>query len=362
MKITQSHVILPLLVSGLVLTGCSSSSSPAPVPPEDDANPLTTVDGPLTGGEMTPSTETPGTGSPIVGGGVVPITESPSTETPVTANPGTPVGSGGGNVNTSLTGSISQLGMLNLSFENIGNTTNVSAFFFDFGRQFPAAQAQAGLEGELMVTDSCETTTLDLTPGDGMGEIDLGSLVPGMSLIPKSISAGEVITLTSPVGTFATLLAEDAFGNTIYGTPDQVDVAGSIPTGMSADIPGAPNGFPAFANVPVPAAEPLEITVNGTAASGYSLMWNGSNAANSALRVTFAAIDQSAADFSSLTYVECSLSDDGAQLIPANLLPTGNNVLISGGSATRTSVNLVQQGNSVLVVTSTSASSVMALN
>lgn len=341
MKVTHSNLALSLIVSGLYLVGCSSSSSPAPTPSDDGASPPVTEGEPGTGGDVTPSTETP-------------ISETP--------NPVTPVDTIGGNVNTPLTGSISKLGMLNLSYEAIEDSTDISGQFFISGAVFSAAQLQAGLESDVVTaTDICKITTSDSGTGFDFDDFDFQSLVPDLSLIPTTISAGEVITFTSPAGSFGTLVPSQMLSFLLYNTPDEVKVSGSIPSGLTADIPGAANGFPAIANVPVPQADPLALTIEGDANSGYSLMWNGSNANNSQLSISLVAIDLGGNDFSSLTYIECSLSDDGVQVLPANLLPTGNNVIISGGTASRTSFNLVQQGSAVLMVTSTSNSSISAI-
>lgn len=334
MKVIQSNFALSLIVSGLYLTGCSSSSSPitAATPSNDGADPSVTQDEPATVDDMA--------------------------ETPVTSNPETPVNPGGGIVNTPLTGTISMLGTLNLSHEEFENVTDISGLFFNFNAQITAAQLLAGLEGEMLASDICEVT--DLAFDVDLDDIDFDALMPGSDFTPTTISAGEVITLTSPVGTFASLVPSEAFGFLIYGTPDNLEVSGSIPSGLTADIPGAANGFPAFSNVPVPQADSLALTIEGDADSGYSLMWNGSDANNSALSVTFTALDQGSNDFSSQVIISCSLRDDGSQPIPANLLPTGSNVIVLGGSARRTNVNFVQQGNALLMVTSSSDTFVSA--
>lgn len=51
-------------------------------------------------------------------------------------------------------------------------------------------------------------------------------------------------------------------------------VPGAIPTGLMLDIPSQTGGFPAFSNVAMPDADPLEITASGSIGAAMVFTWN----------------------------------------------------------------------------------------
>jgi len=78
--------------------------------------------------------------------------------------------------------------------------------------------------------------------------------IGGVSI--SGLSAGEVITVSSPAGSFTELLPSSFFGPSVYVEPDNMPYP--FPTGLRIDIPG--DEFPAFDKVVVPDIEPFVLT------------------------------------------------------------------------------------------------------
>jgi len=178
-----------------------------------------------------------------------------------------------------------------------------------------------------------------LFPGD---DDDIGVDPGDLSFVPESVSAGEVLTITSPAGTYASLFAEPLFGFLIYLTDGDEPVPGPIPEGLMVNIPGASGGFPAFGDVAMPNAAPVEFTVNGN-----TISWNGSGNDMSTISILMSAFADG--DFQTQVIVECELVDDGSHQIAAGVLPAGN-VEIPVFFGTRSATRFVQNGTAVLVI------------
>ncbi len=155
------------------------------------------------------------------------------------------------------------------------------------------------------------------------------------------MDAGEVITVSSPAGTFATLELISAFGFTFYDT--ETEITAPLPSGLTVDIPGGQ--FPAFANVSIPDVSPLTGAspgINQAITAGTTFSWDAGN--NPEALVLIDADD-----------VSCVVTDDGSFTMPASIqaqLP--GNFGAFGYDISRIAVRFLQSGTAVLVVTSVS--------
>jgi len=84
-------------------------------------------------------------------------------------------------------------------------------------------------------------------------EIDIEATQP----TSRDISAGEVLVLTSPEGTFTELPREISDDRISYSAPPQGWVTSGLPTSLTLDIPG--DEFPAFSNVDIPVIQPFNL-------------------------------------------------------------------------------------------------------
>ncbi len=309
MKTTWLWIAAPLIVLN---SACSDSNS-------DNANP---VDGAMGNVE---SSE-PDTSGTATDGGVTPSNEGTGTEEP-------------GTVTTS--GDVSTFGFINASYDAFDDATEWDAQFFRSSTAFPASIFNEE-NLEVIPSDQCqvlESVIPDIDTESGIDMVDL-------SFIPESADAGEVITITSPAGTHATLDRQMQFGFFLYQTPDDVAVAGPIPAGLTADIPGAAGGFPALSNVPLPSAAPIEFTLDGT-----TINWTGSGESGASVNLFFAALTDG--DVLNQTIIQCDLLDDGVHTIASGLLPEGTQEY-PFFSGTRIVTLIQQMGGAVVVATAES--------
>lgn len=129
----------------------------------------------------------------------------------------------------------------------------------------------------------------------------------------SSISAGEALVLSSPAGTFATLIKQTEGSNIEY---DLETTLQAPTTGMTLDIPG--DDFPALANISIPAIPIFEIidfpVVGLTESSTYT--WVGSSNPNH--HITFSiGIDRFTED---ARHIDCTVWDDGKFTLPAETI------------------------------------------
>lgn len=244
-----------------------------------------------------------------------------------------------GNTAGGATTAISQVGIVNADiFEEL---VEFDATFFSFPQQLPLADL---LEEFTPAADSCDVSGFSLPSID---ELDL----PGdlESLTPDLLSAGEVLTISSPAGSYAELLRNEQFGFVFYETDEDIVLSAPLPSGLSINIPG--EQFPAFGDVSFPVADPL--TVNSPAASeqitsGTTFSWVPSGNPDSFIEIDAFAFS---ADFSQTTSIYCTVIDDGSFSFPSATQSEMGSFSGSGDIA-RVSIKIEQNGNALLLLSS----------
>lgn len=322
-------ISLVFVSSAVLLSACNSSSS------DDSANtPINTatsepsLDGenaPVSNGADQNTDATPSTTPPTV-------TTPPAVTTPP-QNTDTPVVSGG---------NATAFGNVNASYDSIEDATDLSATFFISPTPFPVSALNQ--EYIRSVSDSCKPLNNEnplFSPGDS-DDVNPDNL----PFVPQTVGAGEVITLTSAAGTYASLLKRLIFGFTAYQTQDDIPVAGPMPNGLVVNIPGEAGGFPAVSNLNMPVARTIEFSF-----SGSTITWTNSGEEGATVDILMSALSDG--DVFNQVFIQCELVDDGLHEIAAGIIPAGNieTPLFSG---TRSVTRLVQAGNSVLILSATS--------
>ena len=190
----------------------------------------------------------------------------------------------------------------------------------DFERQFDEA------------IGSCE-----IDDGSDEGDDDL-------DLINNQISAGETITVTSAAGTYATLV-ETIFGDTDNVYLPQDGLTFPLPENLTIDISGGE--FPAFTNISVPNAPPLDIspTRSDTITADTEFSWTPSSVPTSAIT-----IEASYATDNGFLDIFCLARDDGSFSYPANIRDMIGSAEASFVTLARDSFNVVDSGNSRLLI------------
>lgn len=271
-----------------------------------------------------------------------PIEEPSTPET--TESPTVPDNDSNG-TSTTVSGDVSQFGVVDVGFSGLVNEVSLSAGFFEANLPISADQLAS------QFSQSGDVCTVSDIGGDGdMGDFDLPDIVDQID----TISAGEVIPFTSPSGSFAELQRTEAFGFTFYQTADEVDsLPGPIPEGLEFSIPG--DQFPAFDRVPVPVSASLEVTspsFGERTTVDTVFIWNSNDSANS--RVT---IDMISGGLTSGITVNCEVVDDGRFEFPSGIrAQLGDDFSSLFTTIRRESRSVLQSGRAVLFVTSSSGS------
>ncbi len=316
----------------LLVSACSNSSSSDPIVNATESTGDTGIIN--DNGSTNANTQGSGSQTPIADG--TDTTGDTGTQTEGSGESGQTAG--GSNI---VGGNVTAFGGLSASYSAIDDETEWSALFFQSPTAFPVSALEQ--ENILSVSDSCELLDASnpIDPGDGTGGVDPENL----PFVPEPVSAGETILITSPAGTYATLTEQSVFGFLIYQTDGDQPIAGPIPSGLTVDIPGAPGGFPAMANVSFPQAAPISFSFDGT-----TISWtNPSGAGNSSsVSVTMAVIVDS--NFASQQLIQCELLDDGTHTVEAGLIPAGDTIEAPLFFGSRSVTQIVQNGSAVLVL------------
>ncbi len=155
-----------------------------------------------------------------------------------------------------------------------------------------------------------------------------------------TISAGESLVLTSPLGTFATLNRAMDGDSIFYLANDGLD---NIPAELTLDIPG--DAFPAFSNLAIPElADITDLSVTESVLTDTSsFTWTPTGSSDTILVMDL--------DYESAV-ISCEIVDDGSFTLPAEIVAqTGP---LSEGFVSFSYVvsqNLVQSGNALMAVT-----------
>ena len=205
--------------------------------------------------------------------------------------------------------------------------------------------------------DACEVSTIDpstFDPDDTDPDVtdtdDLESI---------QVSAGEVLTVISPAGTFAELVRFQSDDEIDYELADGAPLPGPVPTGTVVNIPG--DVFPAFTGVAVPAVADLNNFSPSALPVSISDEFTWSPPSGPVTTFVFLLIsgDFSLAD-NSITSVSCTLMDDGSFTLPADIqAELGSDFEAVGVAAGRSGLNVVTQGNAAVITFATSPNEVI---
>lgn len=308
----RKYALAPIaaLVGTLMLGACSSSSDSDDDTPDDLADiedPLDVADGDDT--------------DDIADGD-----DTDDVDPPTTTPPSTPTADG--LVETTIFGGVffSQLD------PSLPPPLDGSIVFAEFGVA-DEPQPLAEIDDILFVTSElCEVTT-----SDDFDDIEDSPF--------DTVSAGDNIVISSPAGTFVTLVPELDDGDLAYDVEDGATVPSPLPSGLTVDIPG--DVFPAFSNVAVPDVDPLT-GVETSGPDNMSVSWNPGSNDGPILAI-------SVIDITSGAGATCFTADDGEFSFPADVqAELDADFTASAISLIRLDNNIVSQGDVVLSVSNNS--------
>ena len=125
----------------------------------------------------------------------------------------------------------------------------------------------------------------------------------------------------------------------VYTAPDELSTP--LPQNLTVDLPGG--DFPAFSNVSVPNASPLNISPapEETVDANTQFQWTGSAGATNSIGIdlTFGTLD-----------VFCVVRDDGSFSFPANIRSQIGSSEASFVDYSRNAFNIVTRGDSALFI------------
>ena len=161
----------------------------------------------------------------------------------------------------------------------------------------------------------------------------------------RSIDAGEVITISSPQGSYGELVISrnDTFDSVVYNAQGDGNLPQPVPSGLTIDITGGE--FPAFSNVSLPDIEPLQIIPNEGAVLNPTFRWMPSDVTNSYMILVM--------NWSTPTnkyLASCHAIDDGEFTLPESISRyiTEDSRLFAKTTARRVD-NYIQQGDALLI-------------
>ena len=197
----------------------------------------------------------------------------------------------------------------------------------------------------LPALDICEVNA------DEIGEFEPPE-IDGVTASIVTISAGEVLTFMQPSGSYAEITKQPPFmGFTFY---DGDSVPGSIPAGLTIDIPG--DVFPTFSNVSIPNAGGLVVSspTGGTPVTpDTTFTWNASSDPDTLIDISTSSFDLSTG---AVVVVECVATDDGSFTFPAaTKAEMGSGFSGFSADITRTAFKVVEQNGAILIVGSSSS-------
>ena len=253
----------------------------------------------------------------------------------------------GADTGVEASGSVTQFGIITADRITSDNTLEISAGFYGIPQPIPLEQALQSLG---MAPDTCEVSTIDL---DDLESEDNDFAIPGFFEgigNVASLSAGEVLTLTSTVGSVGELVQMEVDGSVVYEFDDDFPV--SLPEVLTIDIPG--DQFPAFANVTLPALSPL---VLNSPAAGQAITpttqfdWQPSGESDAVISISATTFFLGSAGLSSISSVVCTVTDDGSFSFPsATQVELGDEFSSVTYGVTRDVFSVVEQGSAILIV------------
>lgn len=247
-----------------------------------------------------------------------------------------------------LTGNILQFGTIDIEEFSSDSTVEVTGGFFQLSAPVTAAEFVSAMEDATQEECTVEVTNLsDL--GDIDTEFEFEIDLPGNDI--TTISAGDVITLSGPSGSYGELGKVEQFGFIGYTT--STDLTFPAPDPLTISIPG--DTFPAVSNVQIPA--PVAVTGSNTSAGDsvdatLALSWDAVTPSGSELILEASTFSTTTTDF---VDVECVLTEDGSFSFPAETITELDNELGAGWSLeldllSRSTQVFLQSGSSVLAI------------
>jgi len=241
-----------------------------------------------------------------------------------------------------ITGAVSMFGYIEVSASD--EVIEPFAVFTRLPVTIPASQLQDGL---IVSEDEC---TVDrLTIGDEIPDDD-DLLDIGIDL--SFIGAGDSIVFTSPGGTYATLQRVSSEFGIVYQLSDAgADISAPAPNGLTVNIPGEVNGFPAVPNVVIPDVVPLVIstpTDGDLITPSTQFSWT-SGGMNQNLELNVSSVSIEGASVTTVS-VYCSLVDDGSFIFPTSVQSQmGSDFMSNFFSIYRTANRIDSLGNNTFL-------------
>lgn len=229
----------------------------------------------------------------------------------------------GGNNTVALAGSV------NVVVNSSLNDVEITGTFFELESALPAATL---LEEARPSQDRCVVSMRD--------DSDVAdNTVAGTTF--QTISAGEVITVNSPAGTYAELIRTQFAGFTVYDLAEGVSLPAPPPENLTVDIPG--DAFPAVSNVSLPNIVPFTFNSSTTELTpDTTFSWNASG--NPDARISLYSYD-----FTTGEELECTLLDDGTFSFDANTQAAMGTSFSGSIDAERGVIQFQDLGEAVLV-------------
>jgi len=198
-----------------------------------------------------------------------------------------------------------------------------------------------------------------------VSEIDAGDFggfgdrmdLPGMLGDIEFLDAGETITLSSPAGTWLTVLKRETFGFPVYGIDEDVPFPAPVPDGLTVDIPGA--DFPAFANVSVVDVAPLTGVVTAGTDVTADTVYRWDAGADPRTRIEISASSSTFLTLGSggsIVSLDCLVADDGEFSLSAATRAELGTDFSGDASLTRLGITVVQDGDAILMVSNSGPS------
>ncbi len=246
-----------------------------------------------------------------------------------------------GDTGNSSSSGVTQFGIINLE---VIDTVEFEATFFSVPQTIASSTL---IEQFRPGADTCEVSNVDL---NAVVEIpDFEITVEGFNV--TTISAGEVLTISSAAGSYTELIRNQQFGFTAYSMDDESELSAPAPSNLSISIPG--DEFAAFTNIALPAIEPLQVSSPGvleaiTASTTFG--WTGSTNPNSFIEIY---VVGRSADNSSLVTIDCEVVDDGSFAF-STTTQEEIGTFSATGFIERYTIGIEQQGNSVLFLSTLS--------
>lgn len=245
-----------------------------------------------------------------------------------------------------VTSGINKIGIVGISYDATVDVDETTAFasFVGFETAIQESFVQTALTDAL---DSCEVTTSDaddfFDPSDivpGIDPEDIGAFT--------SLSAGDVLTMTSDAGSYTELAKQSQFGLTLYGILGE-SLPGAAPDNLILDIPG--DEFPAYSNVALPNVPAINLTAPASLADltlTSTFTWNGSNDPENVVMIDIYSFDLET--FQS-TEISCMVTDDGSFALPAGLeAQIGEDFFPDSLDVTRATFDFVPNNDALLII------------